>query len=119
EDYFAKKKNMPEVAAANVRALRAGFDFGDTAEIFSQRYHVDPAPIGAGTYRRITGNEAVALGLVAAASQAGKQLCYCTYPITPASDILHNLAAMRNFGVKTFQAEDEIAAVCAAIGVSF
>jgi 2-oxoglutarate ferredoxin oxidoreductase subunit alpha len=119
EDYFAKKKKMPEVAAANVRALRAGFDFGDTAEIFATRYHVDPAKINAGVYRRITGNEAVAMGMVAAAHQANKQLCYCTYPITPASDILHNLAAMKNFGVKTFQAEDEIAAVCAAIGVSF
>jgi 2-oxoglutarate ferredoxin oxidoreductase subunit alpha len=118
-DYFAKKKNLPQVAEANIRSLKAGFDFGDTAEIFPQRYHVGKAPITPGTYRRITGNEALATGLVAAATLAGKQLCYCTYPITPASDVLHNLAVMKNFGVKTFQAEDEIAAVCAAIGVSF
>ncbi len=118
-DYFGKKKNLPVVAEANIRSLKAGFDFGDTAEIFPQRYHVAKAPIKPGTYRRITGNEAMATGLVTAAKLAGKQLCYCTYPITPASDVLHNLAVMKNFGVKTFQAEDEIAAVCSAIGVSF
>ncbi|MBI1369419.1 MAG: 2-oxoacid:acceptor oxidoreductase subunit alpha [Planctomycetes bacterium] len=119
EDYFGKKKNMPQVAEANVKALKAGYDFGDTAEIFPIRYQVDKAPIEAGMYRRITGNEALAMGLVAAGKLSGKQLIYCTYPITPASDILHYLAAMRHFGVKTFQAEDEIAAVCSAIAVSY
>ncbi|MBI1371685.1 MAG: 2-oxoacid:acceptor oxidoreductase subunit alpha [Phycisphaera sp.] len=119
EDYFGKKKKMPEVATANVQALKAGFHFGETAEMFPVRYQVAKAPIEAGTYRRITGNEAAAMGLVTASKKAGKDLIYCTYPITPASDILHYLAAMRNFGVKTFQAEDEIAAVCAAIGVAF
>ena len=119
EDYFGKKKSLPDVAAANVRALRAGFDFGDTAEMFPVRYHVAKAPIEAGVYRRITGNEALAMGLIAAGELSDKSVIYCTYPITPASDILHYLAAMRHFGVKTFQAEDEIAAVCAAIGASY
>ncbi|MCC7147075.1 MAG: 2-oxoacid:acceptor oxidoreductase subunit alpha [Phycisphaeraceae bacterium] len=119
EDYFGKKKKMPEVAAANVKALKAGFYFGETAEIFPVRYHVARAPVAPGTYRKITGNDATAMGLIAAAKLSGKTLVYCTYPITPASDILHYLAGMRNFGVKTFQAEDEIAAICSAIGVSF
>ena len=119
EDTFTKRKNMPEVAAANVRALKAGFDFGDTAEIFPVQYEVAKAPIEEGTYRRITGNEATAMGFVAASKLSGKQLVYNSYPITPASDILHYMAAMRHFGVKTFQAEDEIAAVCAAIGVAY
>jgi len=119
EDFFGKKKNLPQVAEANVKVLKAGFHFGETAEMFPVRYHVEKAPIEAGTYRRITGNEALAMGLVTAAVKSSKQLIYCTYPITPASDILHYLAAMRHFGVKTFQAEDEIAAVCSAIGVSY
>ena len=119
EDYFGKKKKLPVVAAANVRALRAGFYFGETAELFPARFHVERASITPGKYRKITGNEATAMGMVAAAKLAGKTLVYCSYPITPASDILHSLAAMRNYGVKTFQAEDEIAAVCAAIGASF
>lgn len=118
-DFFGKKKNMPQVAEANIKVLKAGFHFGETAEMFPVRYHVDKAPIEPGTYRRITGNEALAMGLVAAAAKSGKQLIYCTYPITPASDILHYLAAMRHFGVKTFQAEDEIAGICSAIGVSY
>jgi len=119
DDYFTKGKKNPQVAEANIRALKAGYNFGDTAEIFPLRYQVDKAPIEPGTYRRITGNEAMAMGLVAAAKLAGKELIYCSYPITPASDILHNLAAMKHFGVKTFQAEDEIAAVCSAIGVAY
>ncbi len=119
EDYFGKKKKKPEVAAANVKALKSGFYFGETAEMFPVRYHVAKAPISPGTYRKITGNEALAMGLVTGAKLAEKTLIYCSYPITPASDILHNLAAMRNLGVKTFQAEDEIAAVCSAIGASF
>jgi 2-oxoglutarate ferredoxin oxidoreductase subunit alpha len=115
---FGKRKGA-ELANASISALKAGFNFGDTAEIFPMRFHIGKAAIAPGTYRRITGNEATAMGLVAASKLAGKQLIYCTYPITPASDILHYLASMRNFGVKTFQAEDEIAAVCSAIGVSF
>ncbi|MEX2672733.1 MAG: 2-oxoacid:acceptor oxidoreductase subunit alpha [Phycisphaeraceae bacterium] len=119
EDYFGNKKKLPEVAEANVRALKAGYNFGDTAELFPVRFHIAKAAIDDGTYRRITGNEAMATGLVAASTLAAKDLIYCSYPITPASDILHYLAAMKNFGVKTFQAEDEIAAVCAAIGVGY
>ncbi len=118
-DYFGVKKKMPQVAEANIKALKSGYYFGETAEIFPVRYHVPRATITPGKYRKITGNEAIAMGLVTGAKLADKTLVYCSYPITPASDILHNLSAMRNFGVKTFQAEDEIAAVCAAIGASF
>jgi 2-oxoglutarate ferredoxin oxidoreductase subunit alpha len=112
-------KKLPAVAEANKRALRSGYYFGETAEMFTTRFHVDRATIAPGVYRKITGNEASAMGLVAAARLAGKELIYCSYPITPASDILHSLASMRHYGVKTFQAEDEIAAICSAIGVSF
>ena len=119
DSYFGKKKKMPEVAAANIAALKSGFYFGETAELFPVQYHVAKAAIKPGKYRKITGNEAVAMGLVTAAKLAGKDVCYCSYPITPASNVLHALAGMRNFGVKTFQAEDEIAAVCAAIGASY
>ncbi|GAB4198184.1 MAG: 2-oxoacid:acceptor oxidoreductase subunit alpha [Phycisphaeraceae bacterium] len=119
DDYFGKKKNLPQVAAANIAALKAGYYFGETAELFPVQYHVSKAPIKPGKYRKVTGNEALAMGLVTAAKLANKDVCYCSYPITPASTILHTLAGMRNFGVKTFQAEDEIAAVCAAIGASF
>ena len=118
-NYFGKKKNRQEVADANISALKAGHAFGETAEAFPTRYEVSKAPIEPGLYRRITGNEATAMGLITASHLAGKTLIYCTYPITPASDILHQLAAMRHFGVKTFQAEDEIAAMCATVGVSF
>ena len=119
DSYFGKKKNLPEVAAANIASLKSGFYFGETAELFPVRYHVSKAEIAPGKYRKITGNEAVAMGLVTAAKLAGKSVCYCSYPITPASNVLHALAGMRNYGVKTFQAEDEIAAVCAAIGASY
>ncbi len=119
DSYFGQKKKMPQVAAANIAALKSGFYFGETAELFPVRYHVAKADIAPGKYRKITGNEAIAIGLVTAAKLAGKDVCYCSYPITPASNVLHALAGMRNFGVKTFQAEDEIAAVCAAIGASF
>ncbi len=119
DSYFGKKKNLPKVAAANIASLKSGFFFGETAELFPVRYHVAKAPIKAGKYRKITGNEAVAMGLVTAAKLAGKDVCYCSYPITPASNVLHALAGMRNYGVKTFQAEDEIAAVCSAIGASY
>ncbi len=118
EKVFGKAKGA-QLANASIDALKAGFHFGETAEMFPVRYRVAKAPIAAGLYRRITGNEALAMGLVAASKLAGKQLIYCTYPITPASDVLHYLAAMRHFGVKTFQAEDELAGVCSAIGVAF
>jgi len=119
QNFFGKKKGKPEVAEANEKALRAGHSFGETAEIFIHKYQVSKADIPPGKYRRITGNEALAIGLVTASELAKKDLIYCTYPITPASDILHNLAMMKHYGVKTVQAEDEIAAVCAAIGASF
>jgi 2-oxoglutarate ferredoxin oxidoreductase subunit alpha len=116
DDKFAKR---PVIAEGNKRALRAGYNFGETTEIFHERYIVPPAHLRAGRYRNITGNEATALGFVAAAQLAERPLFYGSYPITPASDILHSLAAYKNFGVKTFQAEDEIAAVGAAIGASY
>ncbi len=119
EDYFGKKKKLPQVAEANVRALKSGFYFGETTEMFPVRYHIARAPVAPGVYRKITGNEGVAFGLITAGKLAGKEIVYCTYPITPASDILHNLAPLRQFNVKTFQAEDEIAAMCSAIGASF
>ena len=113
---FAKK--LPAVAEANKRALKAGYAYGETAELFNEQYHVPKAKLPPGKYRKITGNEATAIGMVAAAKLANKELVYCSYPITPASDILHDLANMKNFGVVTFQAEDEIAAIGAAIGAS-
>ena len=116
---FAVRKNRPEVAEANIKALKAGFYFCETAEIFPVRYTVAKATIPAGKYRKVTGNEALAMGLITAGKLSGKSPHYCTYPITPASDILHYLAPAKHFGVKTFQAEDEIAAICAAIGVGF
>jgi 2-oxoglutarate/2-oxoacid ferredoxin oxidoreductase subunit alpha len=113
---FAKK---PAVVEANSLALKSGYHFGETAELFNEQYRVPKAKLAPGTYRKITGNEAMAIGMVAASRLAGTELVYCTYPITPASDILHELAALKNFGVITFQAEDEIAAMGAAIGASF
>ncbi|MFL6284056.1 MAG: 2-oxoacid:acceptor oxidoreductase subunit alpha, partial [Pyrinomonadaceae bacterium] len=115
----AKFKKSPEVARANVVALKTGYNFADTTEVFTTHYKVKKAATAPGKYRKITGNEATAIGFVAAAELAGRPLFYGSYPITPASDILHELARHKNFGVKTFQAEDEIAAVCAAIGASF
>ncbi len=116
KDKFAKK---PEVAEANIMALKAGFNYGDITETAPSRYIVPKADIGPGSYRKITGNEATALGIIAAAQLTGKQLLYAGYPITPASDILHQLSYRKNFNVKTFQAEDEIAACGAALGASF
>ncbi|CAN5710002.1 2-oxoacid:acceptor oxidoreductase subunit alpha [soil metagenome] len=116
EDKFGAK---PVLAEANRRALKAGYAFGETTEIFHTRYVVPPAHLAPGTYRNITGNEATALGFVAASHLAGRDLFYGSYPITPASDILHQLSGYKNFGVRTFQAEDEIAAVGAAIGASY
>jgi 2-oxoglutarate/2-oxoacid ferredoxin oxidoreductase subunit alpha len=112
---FGKK---PEILEANIKVLKAGYHFGETREE-SARYTVQPAKITPGTYRNIMGNQATAIGLIAASKKSGLQLFYGTYPITPASDILHELSKHKSFGVKTFQAEDEIAAVCSAIGASF
>ena len=114
-----KFKNKPEILDANLRTLKAGYHYGDTTETFTTTYEVKSAPMEAGTYRSIMGNQALVLGLITAAQKAGLPLFYGSYPITPASDILHGLAQHKNFGVKTFQAEDEIAAVCAAIGASY
>jgi 2-oxoglutarate/2-oxoacid ferredoxin oxidoreductase subunit alpha len=116
DDKFSKR---PEIAEGNKRALKAGYNFGETTEIFHERYIVPPAKLSPGHYRNITGNEATALGFVAASKLAARDLFYGSYPITPASDILHQLASYKNFGVKTFQAEDEIAAIGAAIGASY
>ncbi len=109
----------PVIAEANKRALRAGYAFGETTEMFHTHYRVKPAKLPPGTYRNITGNEAAALGFLAASRLAGRPLFYGSYPITPASDILHQLAGYKTFGVKTFQAEDEIAAIGSAIGASY
>lgn len=109
----------PAVMEGNLRALQAGYFFGDTTRTFQQRYRVSPAMLPPGTYRKVTGNEAMAMGLVTAAQKMGKPLMYGTYPITPASDILHSLAALRHFDVRTFQAEDEIAAMGSVIGAAF
>ena len=116
EEKFAKN---PVVGNANVTTLKAGYHFGETAELFPVHYRVPKAHLAPGRYRNITGNEATALGFLAASRLAGRPLFYGSYPITPASDILQELARFKHFGVKTFQAEDEIAAVGAAIGVAF
>ena len=115
----AKFASKPEIMAANVAAFGAGWNYGETTEAFSVRYEVKPAPLTHGTYRNISGNTALAYGLVAASQLAGLPLFLGSYPITPASDILHELAKHKRFGVRTFQAEDEIAAVGAALGASF
>jgi len=116
-DKFAKK--LPEVAKANEAALRAGWAYGETTEAFGVSYQVEAAKLAPGKYRNIMGNQALAWGLIAASKLSGKELFYGTYPITPASDILHELTRYKNFGVRTFQAEDEIAAAGATIGASF
>ena len=116
EEKFERK---PEVAAANVAAYKSGYNFGFTTEAMKTTYEVLPAQLSPGTYTNITGNTALAWGLVAGAQQSRLPLFYGSYPITPASDILHELSKHKNFGVRTFQAEDEIAAVGSAIGASF
>ena len=116
ERKFAKR---PELIDANARVLKAGHAFAETSELFQARYEVEPAKLSPGTYRNILGNSALALGLVAASRQSGLPLFLGAYPITPASGLLHELARFKRYGVTTFQAEDEIAAVCAAIGASF
>ena len=113
---FAKK---PDIMAANIAAFEAGWSFGETTESFSVRYEVKPAPMLPGTYRNITGNPALAYGLIAASRQSGLPLFLGSYPITPASDILHELSKHKDFGVVTVQAEDEIAGVTAALGASY
>ncbi|MFH5824683.1 2-oxoacid:acceptor oxidoreductase subunit alpha [Georgenia sp. AZ-5] len=114
-----KFRSRPELAEANLTAFKAGWAFGETTEIFAVRYEIAPASAPPGTYRNITGNTALAYGLVAASQRAGLDLVLGTYPITPASDILHTLAGLKRFGVVTIQAEDEIAGVGAALGASF
>ena len=115
----AKFLMVPAVAAANTLALKAGYHFGETAEIFPVRYKVDRADLKPGKYRSLTGNQATALGLIAAAKLANKPLFYGSYPITPASDILHELSFHKNYNVRVFQAEDEIAAMNAVIGAAY
>ncbi|HTT76801.1 MAG TPA: 2-oxoacid:acceptor oxidoreductase subunit alpha [Candidatus Binataceae bacterium] len=112
-------KKTPELLNANLIALKAGYNYGDTTEMFKSSYEVAPARIVPGVYRNITGNAATALGFVAAAVKSGRPLFLGSYPITPASDVLHELAAYKNFPVYTFQAEDEIAGVSSAIGAAF
>jgi 2-oxoglutarate/2-oxoacid ferredoxin oxidoreductase subunit alpha len=111
--------SKPQVADANTRAFRAGYDFGETAELFESNYEVKPATFEKGEYVQVTGNQALAWGLITAARLAGVTLFLGSYPITPASDILHELSRRKEFGVRTFQAEDEIAGIGAALGASF
>ncbi len=116
ETKFARK---PEIMKANITAFQAGWNFGETTEAFSVQYEVKPATLPPGTYRNITGNTALSYGLIAASQLSGLPLFLGSYPITPASDILHELAKRKTFGVRTFQAEDEIAGVGAALGAAF
>ena len=116
QEKFGKKD---DILNANIKALQAGYNYGDTTETFTTRYKVDKAKMKPGTYRSIMGNQALAMGLVAASQKSGRPLFLGSYPITPASDILHDLSRMKNFGVMTFQAEDEIAGITSAIGASY
>ena len=116
QDKFSRK---PEILESNIKALHAGYNFGDTTETFTTQYKVEKARIEAGSYRSIMGNQALSYGLIAASVKSGLTIFLGTYPITPASDILHELSRHKNFGVKTFQAEDEIAGITAAIGASY
>jgi 2-oxoglutarate ferredoxin oxidoreductase subunit alpha len=115
-DKFGKK---PEILESNIRALKAGYNYADTTETFTTRYRVEKARMEPGVYRSIMGNQALAMGLIAAAEKSGLRLFLGSYPITPASDILHELSRYKSFGVRTFQAEDEIAAITSAIGASY
>ncbi|HVX52077.1 MAG TPA: 2-oxoacid:acceptor oxidoreductase family protein, partial [Chitinophagaceae bacterium] len=116
KDKFGKKETILQ---SNIKVLQAGYNYGDTTETFTTRYKVAKAKLPAGTYRSIMGNQALAYGLVAAAQKSGLPLFLGTYPITPASDILHELSRFKNFNVRTFQAEDEIAGISAAIGAAY
>ncbi len=115
-DKFGKK---PEIMESNIKALQAGYNFGDTTETFTTTYKVEKAKMTPGVYRSIMGNQAVAFGLIAASQKSGLPLFLGSYPITPASDILHELSRYKSFGVRTFQAEDEIAAISSSIGASY
>ena len=117
EDKWAKK--LPDVAEANIHVLKAGYFFGETSEIHRNRYMVTKAAVRPGRYRKISGNEALVLGLLAGAKESGKELLYSGYPITPASSILEMVSSYKHFGIKSVQAEDEIAAIGVAIGASF
>src|SRR5215813_4763434 len=116
KDKFGKKQ---EIYESNLRALQAGYNFGDTTETFTTTYRVERAKMAPGVYRSIMGNQALAYGLIAASEKSGLPLFLGSYPITPASDILHELSRYKSFGVRTFQAEDEIAAITSAIGASY
>lgn len=118
---FIRKKfgKDPVIAEANIKALNDGYTYGNATQLFSERYSIHPARIEPGTYRNITGNEAVVLGIAAATEKSGLKTFFGSYPITPASDILHGLSRLKHFGIRTFQAEDEIAAITSAIGASF
>src|SRR5690606_29784823 len=117
----AKFAKAPELAEANIAALNAGHAYGETTEMSGRfaQHHIAAAPVAPGLYRTVTGAEAISLGLVAGARLAGLPMFFGGYPITPASAILHHLARLKEYGVTTFQAEDEIAAIAAAIGASF
>lgn len=115
----SKFKDQPKFFEANKRVLIAGYNYGDTTEIFTTRYEVKPAQLPKGTYRNVSGNEAVALGCIAASLKSGIPLFLGSYPITPASEILQELTKYKSYGVKTFQAEDEIAGICSAIGAAY
>lgn len=116
KEKFGKK---PDILESNIRVLQAGYNYGDTTETFTTTYAVDKAKMEPGSYRSIMGNQAVAYGLIAASQKSGLPLFLGSYPITPASDILHDLSKYKNFGVRTFQAEDEIAAISSAIGAAY
>ncbi len=116
KDKFSKK---PDILNSNIKVLQAGFNYGDTTETFTTRYSVEKAKMPPGNYRSIMGNQALAYGLIAASQKSGLQLFLGSYPITPASDILHELSRHKSFGIKTFQAEDEIAAITSAIGAAY
>jgi 2-oxoglutarate ferredoxin oxidoreductase subunit alpha len=116
KEKFSKK---PDILNSNIKVLQAGYNYGDTTETFTTRYSVEKAKMPAGNYRSIMGNQALAYGLIAASQKSGLQLFLGSYPITPASDILHELSRHKSFGVKTFQAEDEIAAITSAIGAAY
>jgi 2-oxoglutarate ferredoxin oxidoreductase subunit alpha len=113
---FGKK---PEILESNMKVLKAGYNYGDTTETFMTRYEVPKAKVEPGTYRSIMGNQAVAMGFIAASQKSGLPLFLASYPITPATDILHDLSKYKNFGVRTMQCEDEIASICAAIGAAY
>jgi 2-oxoglutarate ferredoxin oxidoreductase subunit alpha len=115
----SKFKKNEAVMNANLKVMQAGWSYGETTEMFANRYTIAPAKMQTGVYRSIMGNQAAALGLISASVKSGLPLFYGTYPITPASDILHELSRHKNFNIKTFQAEDEIAAICSSIGAAF